>query len=403
MASLKIGRFDQSFMFRMIRDFFLLLIVVSVAELGIRYAIVVYEFEKEGRRNVERAAEQLAADVKSVMLNSGGPIAARTVYPIFKRNLEDLGLSLAIVPSEVTIASITSKFGMEPQGIRPQWGPGRYNESTMTLTADQFCLNCHIYAKIGDVLGHVTVRGYLSIRLSEWWTEVRLSSLLLGINIITRTTVLFLLLRVRMEPLLTLRSTVAALAKGVVDLSVRARVKSDDEFGELAQDLNHFLDRIGHLIEDLDRILTPVIAVSHRLAQLSGEMNAQFEGIQQGVRLAIGRSLVNQGTGAASIEVPGLIGGVISTLVALAEDPRVPPEICEKLRDACRQLEAGEAKARDLARHSAVSGQALVDLDGNVHGFTHYLIEMAALQEKMKMVAESGQLLLGRLTRTAAA
>ena len=74
------GRFEQSFMFHMIRDFFLLLIVVAGLELAIRYAVVVYDFKSNEPQRVERAAQQLAGDIKSIMLNSGGPTAAQTVY-----------------------------------------------------------------------------------------------------------------------------------------------------------------------------------------------------------------------------------------------------------------------------------------------------------------------------------
>jgi hypothetical protein len=39
------GPFGLSFMFHMIRDFFLLLLVVVALELGIRYGVVLYEFK----------------------------------------------------------------------------------------------------------------------------------------------------------------------------------------------------------------------------------------------------------------------------------------------------------------------------------------------------------------------
>ena len=97
------GRFEQSFMFHMIRDFFLLLIVVAGLELGIRYAAVVYDFKSNEPERVARAAQQLADDVKSIMLNSGGPTAAQTVYPILDRNYDNLGLSIAVLPSDITI------------------------------------------------------------------------------------------------------------------------------------------------------------------------------------------------------------------------------------------------------------------------------------------------------------
>jgi hypothetical protein len=37
------------------------------------------------------------------MRNEGGPVAARTIYPILERNWTDLGYAVAIVPSDVTI------------------------------------------------------------------------------------------------------------------------------------------------------------------------------------------------------------------------------------------------------------------------------------------------------------
>ena len=41
------GRFEQSFVFHMIRDFFLLLLAVAAVEMAIRYAVLLYEFRTE--------------------------------------------------------------------------------------------------------------------------------------------------------------------------------------------------------------------------------------------------------------------------------------------------------------------------------------------------------------------
>jgi hypothetical protein len=79
------GRFEQSFVFHMIRDFFLLLLLVAAVELAIRYLALRYDFSRQEPVRVERAAQELANDIRSIMLNSGGPTAARTVYPILKR------------------------------------------------------------------------------------------------------------------------------------------------------------------------------------------------------------------------------------------------------------------------------------------------------------------------------
>lgn len=104
------GSFEQSFMLHMIRDFFLLAMLVAAVELGIRYAALRYDFSRQESARVDRAAQQLANDVKAIMLNSGGPLAAQTVYPILNRNYDDLGLSIAVVPSAVTVESMRVSF-----------------------------------------------------------------------------------------------------------------------------------------------------------------------------------------------------------------------------------------------------------------------------------------------------
>jgi predicted dehydrogenase len=93
------------------------------------------------------------------------------------------------------------------------------------------------------VLGTVAVRSYLSRKEAVWWHEVRLTAGVLSFNIIMHTIVLFLLLKVRIEPPLSLRSTVAGLAKGVIDLPPRARANDAQtaEYQAFAQSLREGL------------------------------------------------------------------------------------------------------------------------------------------------------------------
>jgi predicted dehydrogenase len=102
------------------------------------------------------------------------------------------------------------------------------------------------------------------------------------------TVLLFGLMKVRMAPLLALRATVSSLARGVMDLSPRAAVNSGDEFGELARDLNHFLDRITQVVSDLDRILAEVLAVGERLGALNRHLERQLEGLRDESLRALG-------------------------------------------------------------------------------------------------------------------
>jgi methyl-accepting chemotaxis protein len=394
------GRFEQSFMFHMIRDFFLLLLVVVAVELGIRYGVVLYEFRTSEPARVDRAAQQLAADVKSIMVNSGGPTAAQTVYPILNRNFDDLGLSIAILPAEVTVESMKATRNMLAQGLRPVWALGEHNEATVKLTAEQFCLGCHVKAQLGEVLGTVSVRSYLSRKEAVWWHEVRLTAGVLSFNIIVHTIVLFLLLKVRMEPLLQLRSTVAGLAKGVVDLTPRARVKSEDEFGELAEDLNHFLDRIGIVVHDLDRLLSEVVLVGGRLSTLTRHLERELDGLRDAA-LQRADAAARHGMQAQVVAAreAGVFELLLQTLNGLAATH--PAAADPALREQLQRL------GRSFTAVTTALQQALPAPGAAQAGAAEYLVlaqslrEMALLEASMQTVAESGQRVLQRLTRPA--
>jgi methyl-accepting chemotaxis protein len=391
-----VSRFEQSFMFHMIRDFFLLLLVVAGAELGIRYGVVLYEFRNQEPERVDRAAQQLASDIKSIMLNSGGPTAAQTVYPILNRNYDDLGLAIAVVPAEVTIESMKATRNMVAQGLRAVWPAGNHNEATVKIKAEQFCLGCHVKAQVGEVLGTVTVRSYLSRKEDAWWHEVRLTAVVLSFNIIVHTIVLFLLLKVRMEPLLSLRSTVTGLAKGVMDLSPRARVKSDDEFGELALDLNHFLDRIGLIVRDLDKILSEVVAVGARLNTLTRHLDHQFDGMRASAQRATAesaqRSLAAQ---VATARESGAFAVLVQTLDELSE--RVPTVGGAELRTQLGRLQGSFASVQAALHEVAPPLGEPTLQSAESQAFAQSLREMALLEATMQKVAESGQQVLQRL------
>lgn len=277
---MKRGRFDQSFVVRMIIDFFLVLLLVAVAELGLRFVVLVHDFYTNEERITRTAAEHLASDVRQIMINTGGPVAARTVYPILKRAQEESGLMIAVEPSDITIESIEDIFDFTPEGIPTAWPSGIHHQSRIDIKADDFCLSCHVEARTGDVLGSVEVRNYLSTHVGHWWQEVRLTAVMSLFKILLHSMILFFLLKVRMEPLLSLRAVVSGLTKGGTDLTLRAPVRSLDEFGELATDLNHFLDRISHIIEDLHSVLGRIGSLNLKMEALQGRMTDAVHGMR---------------------------------------------------------------------------------------------------------------------------
>ena len=387
------GRFEQSFVFHMIRDFFLLLLAVAAAEMAIRYAALLYDFRMNEPARVSRAAEQLANDVKSIMLNSGGPLAAQTVYPILNRNYSDLGLAIAVLPSDVTVESMKTTFKMTPQGLQPTWPEGAHQVGEVALKAEQFCLGCHVKAQVGEVLGTVAVRSYLARKESVWWQEVRLTAGALSLKILAHTIVLLFLLKVRMEPMLSLRGTVTGLAKGVMDLSPRARVKTEDEFGELAQDLNHFLDRITLVVRDLDKILSEVIAVGERLGSVNRRLEQQLDGLRDGAL----RSLADTAQrGLDTRLVAAREGGAFDVLVQML-DPAVPQ--MQPLREPLLALQQRFQAVTAALEAAAPQVQSAQTQSAEFQAFAQSLREMAVLEAQMQSVAESGQRVLQRLMK----
>jgi methyl-accepting chemotaxis protein len=398
MKTMGFGRFEQSFIFHMIRDFFLLLLVVALLEVGFRYFVFIYEFKITEQQNINVAAQQLADDVKSIMLNSGGPTAAQTVYPILNRNYQGLGLSIAVVPSALTTESIKQTFKFSPLGLQPQWPQGEYNQASINLHAEQFCLGCHVKAKVGDVLGTVSVRSYLEPKQNQWWRDVYFTLGALSVKIVLHTIVLFLLLKVRMEPLLSLRATTAALAKGVMNLSPRAQVNSADEFGEFAADLNHFLDRVKLIVHDLDKILGEVVSVGSRLGALNLHLEQQLDHLRDltvdSNTNEVQRSLVTQVTAARESGAFEVLVGTLDKILANrhAEDAETASlrELIIKLKQSFEAVVSAVKDASlppELARKQADQYQA----------FAQSLREMALLEASMQKVAESGQLVLKRL------
>lgn len=130
-------------------------------------------------------------------------------------------------PSEATRTAIERTYGFMPEGIPTDWPEGAYNEGSLDIRADEFCVTCHVDSEAGDVLGTVTVRDYLDQRLEAWWEDVQLTGTLGLAKAGVHTVILFLLLRVLMAPLLSLRSAVSRLGKGTSGLRIRAEVASD--------------------------------------------------------------------------------------------------------------------------------------------------------------------------------
>ena len=398
MKAYEFGRFEKSFSFHMIRDFFLLLLLVTCVELGIQYAAMVYKFQTTEQSRIDASAQGLADDIKAIMLNSGGPTAAQTIYPILRRNYEDVGLSIAVLPSDLTVKSIEQTFRFTPIGLQPNWMAGEHIEAVTSLKSEEACLGCHIKAKVGDVLGTITVRSYLEPKESAWWTQVSVMAGTMSIKIIFHTILLFLLLRARMEPMMSLRATTASLAKGVMDLSPRAKVNSADEFGELAADLNSFLDRVKLLVHDLDQILSEVMSVGDRLGTLSRGLEQQLDEMRESSSHADSegaqRSVANQIVAAREA---GAFEVLMNTLDEVIAAKFTNSADAEQLRGNLLRLKKSFLTVTEAVSSSSPTPETAPSEVSQFLVISQSLREMTVLEGSMQKVAESGQRLIDRL------
>jgi len=389
-AEAGVGGFESSFLITMIRDFFIILVLVTALEFALKAALVVYEFDTAGATKAAEVADEVAGNVRAIMLNEGGPVAARALYPILERKFDELGFLVAIEPTPVTVASIEEMFGFRPRGVPAEdWPEGRHNEARAEIRAEAFCQSCHVRAQIGDVLGVVTVRNYLDRDLESWWKSLQLSGALSMGKIVLHSLLLFLLLKARMAPLMRLRAVVGDLSRAFGGLNRRVAVGSRDEFGALSHDLNVFLDRISRIVADLDVMLRRVVTVNDDVMRLQSELRHKLDGFSAGVRRVERQAMTSarreptlsaEWYDAMRAEVDNLRG------VSNADPAAVYDKLSAVIALAERQMETNVAVFEALAR-----------LGEESETFRDDLAEMTRLEERMRGVIDTGAALLSRL------
>lgn len=382
----------------MIKDFFLVLLLVTIVEFALKASKVYLDYQTNGEAEARSVAEELSENVVSIMSNSGGPVAARTVYPILEKAWTDLGYEIAIVPSAITVEAIEKTFNFAPEGI-PIHGMAdeEHKTATVEITASEVCASCHVGSVPGDVLGNVTVRNYLGRDFAMWWQDVKLTLGLAVGKIVLHSILLFLILRARMEPLLRLRSVVSTLSKAYTDLNQRADINSADEFGVLARDLNIFLDRISRVVEELDVVLHRVVDVNDNIIQIQMDLRSRIDSVVQNTR---------------SIER--------NAMLSAKREPKLSDEWFDAIKRSVIELDAELAKvksnpgaepllenlrsvvvnAEEQIKNSEQVYLSIADLGDEADALRRPMSEMTRLEERMQAIIEAGSQLIGRLRPT---
>ncbi len=117
------------------------------------------------------------------------------------------------------------------------------------LVATQECMACHTNAKVGDVLGVMDLEyslADLENDISKMMTKTVLT--MIAGAIFTIIFLMLILRRIIGTPLKELLERVKDLAGGEGDLTSRVSVNSKDELGEIASNINLFIEKIQQVI-----------------------------------------------------------------------------------------------------------------------------------------------------------
>jgi methyl-accepting chemotaxis protein len=177
-------------------------------------------------------------------------------------------------------------------------------------------------------------------------------------------------------------------------LDQRAEIRTEDEFGALAYDLNIFLDRINRLIAELNQVLLRVVAVNDDIVTVQSDLRGQIDRVVTGVRRLERDAMI------AAKREPRLSNDwfkAIRTSVQalddkLAQAGEIPQagELLEALRTVVGHAETQLETSEKVFERLAAVGNDTENLRGA-------MAEMTRLEERMKTIIETGGTLVRRL------
>ena len=146
------------------------------------------------------------------------------------------------------------------------------------------CMECHEEAKVGDVMGAVSMR----ISLDDLDASIQSSriSLLLGTILITVPLLIFIyffIRRVVTQPLSGMVTSLRNISSGEGDLTSRLPVNSQDEIGEASAAFNQMMDKLHALIVHVN-------AIAGRVIESSSQLNSQSDNVANGSETQADRS-----------------------------------------------------------------------------------------------------------------
>ncbi|MBN6716934.1 methyl-accepting chemotaxis protein [Pseudomonas capsici] len=162
------------------------------------------------------------------------------------------------------------------------------------------------FVSFTPVQGISTANWYVALVLDQeaayaMLSEFRTSALAaMGVVVLVIILLLGLLIRVLMQPLHQMGRAMRDIADGEGDLTKRLAITSQDEFGELAQSFNHFVERIHTSIREVASTAGQLGEVATRVVKASNSSMTNSD--QQSNRTESVAAAINQ-LGAAAQEI----------------------------------------------------------------------------------------------------
>lgn len=212
-----------------------------------------------GEKHLEMLSQSVFQTVRGSM-NMGDPAIVESTLKNASEIKGVKSLSIYKSPAVQELFSLTDNK-KEDQAVKSVFKSkkGLNEESTegdhtlrllRPLIATPECLSCHSNSKEGDVLGVMN----LSYSLEELDNDVASMSqsvvtMMLISALITILMVLIALKNIVSNPLQALLDRVSDLASGDRDLTARVGIKSEDEIGQVAKNINIFIDKIHEMMK----------------------------------------------------------------------------------------------------------------------------------------------------------
>ncbi len=144
--------------------------------------------------------------------------------------------------------------------------------------ATKDCLSCHANAKIGDTLGVIELEISLedSDKTINKTLDILIISSIAGTILVMIIVILFANSTI-FKPIYELRDRAKDIAEGEGDLTVRLKLKREDELGIVAKYINIFIEKTQNTIETVKNALLSLGGAQEKMNDVAQRINKQIE------------------------------------------------------------------------------------------------------------------------------